>query len=51
MSKFSGRFKYARAYMRIGSYVPAVKTWNETPNEIKASMSIKAFRKNTKTSC
>ena len=25
----------------------AVKTWNETPNEIRASMSIKAFMKNT----
>ena len=32
-------------YGQFGVAYAAVKTWNETPNEIRASMSIKAFRK------
>ena len=32
-------------YCQFGVKCAAVETWNETPNEIKTSMSIKAFRK------
>ena len=36
------------SYGQFGVKYAAVKTWNETPNEIRACMSIKAFRKKYK---